>query len=144
MEIKYESYFLEHKKSHQVLELFKCAYDTYVLDKTTKFGLDSDMNKYVKGFELAFYHHGDLIWEPIILNIETGKKTVEYEKMGLHDELSINKYLKNKINPYKVLETFCFSFMMANKLMNFSLTALINILKKDCIIFKHKKKRLLS
>jgi hypothetical protein len=110
MEITHEKYFLEYRKSAEVLEAFKSAYDTYVLDKTTKFGLDKDMNKYVKGFELAFYHHGELIWEPIIFNIETGKKKVEYEKMGLTDEVSLTKYLNNKHNAYKVLETFCLFF----------------------------------
>lgn len=110
MEITHEKYFLEYRKSAEVIEAFKSAYDTYVLDKTVKFGMDKKMNKYVKGFELAYYHHGELMWEPIIFNIDTGKKTVDYNQMGLTDEVSLKKYLTNKHNPYKVLETFCLFF----------------------------------
>lgn len=119
MEITYEKYFLEYRKSSEVLETFKSAYDNYVLDKAAKFGINKDLDKYVKGFELAFYHHGELIWEPIIFNVNTGKKNVEYEKMGFTDEADLKKYLNNKHHPYKVLETFCLFFHDGKKMHEF-------------------------
>lgn len=108
MEFKHESYFLEKRKP-EIIESFKAVYDIYAEEKSIN-SFEKDGEKYVKGFNIAYYHHGGLIWEPIIFDIKTGNIEIEYSKMGLNDSESINKYIKDKNNPYKVLETFCLVF----------------------------------
>lgn len=92
----------------------------FFLDDSKKFGFNRLNQKCMIGFSIEYYNRGGIIYEPVILNLETKGVECDFKKMGMNKDDSENYFNHTKAEyNFKRLINVCYIFGDKNKVQEF-------------------------